>query len=148
MDDFKNVCECEEYPLLRTINRVLRKYPGPHNSCVLEPKKSFKPSVTPTTKTPIAPSRKPASSTQPPMTTMSPRRTTSTRRPMTPESPRKTTTTPPRRTTTKVPTFIEEVPALDDEDEYECVEGKFFIPHESDCNKYYQCDHGKKHELR
>lgn len=24
LDDFKNICGCEEYPLLRTINRVLR----------------------------------------------------------------------------------------------------------------------------
>lgn len=24
LDDFKNICACEEYPLLRTINRVLR----------------------------------------------------------------------------------------------------------------------------
>lgn len=27
LDDFANVCNCEEYPLLRTINRVLRNYP-------------------------------------------------------------------------------------------------------------------------
>lgn len=36
LDDFKNYCSCEEYPLLRTINRVLRKYPGPHPKCSLE----------------------------------------------------------------------------------------------------------------
>lgn len=36
LDDFRNVCECEEYPLLRTINRVLRGYPGPPPKCVLE----------------------------------------------------------------------------------------------------------------
>lgn len=36
LDDFRNVCECEEYPLLRTINRVLRDYPGPHPRCKLE----------------------------------------------------------------------------------------------------------------
>lgn len=36
MDDFKNYCGCEEYPLLRTINRVLRNYPGPHPKCQLE----------------------------------------------------------------------------------------------------------------
>ncbi|KAK9501597.1 hypothetical protein O3M35_012294 [Rhynocoris fuscipes] len=28
LDDFRNVCGCEEYPLLRTINRVLRNYPA------------------------------------------------------------------------------------------------------------------------
>lgn len=36
LDDFKNYCGCEEYPLLRTINRVLRNYPGPHPRCQLE----------------------------------------------------------------------------------------------------------------
>lgn len=33
LDDFKNVCGCEAHPLLRTINRVLRKYPGPDPDC-------------------------------------------------------------------------------------------------------------------
>ncbi len=33
LDDFKNVCGCEEYPLLRTINRVLRGYPVPAPQC-------------------------------------------------------------------------------------------------------------------
>lgn len=28
LDDFRNTCGCEEYPLLKTINRVLRGYPG------------------------------------------------------------------------------------------------------------------------
>ncbi|KAL1138265.1 hypothetical protein AAG570_009954, partial [Ranatra chinensis] len=28
LDDFRNTCGCEEYPLLRTINRVLRNYPA------------------------------------------------------------------------------------------------------------------------
>lgn len=36
LDDFQNICNCEEYPLLRTINRVLRNYPGPHPKCQLE----------------------------------------------------------------------------------------------------------------
>lgn len=36
LDDFKNDCGCESYPLLKTINRVLRGYPGPHPKCVLE----------------------------------------------------------------------------------------------------------------
>merc|ERR1711970_239291 len=32
LDDFSNTCGCENYPLLRTINRVLRDYPleDPH----------------------------------------------------------------------------------------------------------------------
>lgn len=36
LDDFRNVCNCEEYPLLRTINRVLRGYPAARNKCKLE----------------------------------------------------------------------------------------------------------------
>lgn len=35
LDDFKNVCGCENYPLLRTINRVLRNYANPAPKCVL-----------------------------------------------------------------------------------------------------------------
>ncbi|XP_037807480.1 probable chitinase 10 [Lucilia sericata] len=38
LDDFKNDCNCESYPLLKTINRVLRNYPGPHPKCTLETK--------------------------------------------------------------------------------------------------------------
>lgn len=35
LDDFKNECGCEEYPLLRTINRVLRDYKVADPKCVL-----------------------------------------------------------------------------------------------------------------
>ena len=28
LDDFKNKCECESYPLLKTMNRVLRNFPA------------------------------------------------------------------------------------------------------------------------
>merc|ERR1719244_605877 len=33
LDDFANQCGCENYPLLRTINRVLRDYPIPDPMC-------------------------------------------------------------------------------------------------------------------
>ncbi|XP_046655141.1 probable chitinase 10 [Daphnia pulicaria] len=33
LDDFSNRCGCERYPLLRTINRVLRNYPTPDPNC-------------------------------------------------------------------------------------------------------------------
>jgi len=33
LDDFSNRCGCEHYPLLRTINRVLRDYPLPDPEC-------------------------------------------------------------------------------------------------------------------
>lgn len=36
LDDFRNLCDCEQYPLLRTINRVLRNYPGPAPVCKLD----------------------------------------------------------------------------------------------------------------
>nr|AMT75074.1 chitinase Cht10 [Locusta migratoria] len=36
LDDFRNVCSCEKYPLLKTINRVLRGYPGPGPNCDIE----------------------------------------------------------------------------------------------------------------
>lgn len=36
LDDFKNLCGCEEYPLLRTINRVLRNYKKKAPQCQLE----------------------------------------------------------------------------------------------------------------
>lgn len=35
LDDFRNLCNCEEYPLLRTINRVLRDYAKPDPHCIL-----------------------------------------------------------------------------------------------------------------
>ncbi|XP_076042458.1 putative chitinase 10 isoform X2 [Oratosquilla oratoria] len=33
LDDFNNVCGCEPYPLLKTINRVLRNYPQGRHMC-------------------------------------------------------------------------------------------------------------------
>jgi chitinase len=33
LDDFRGSCGCEEHPLLKTINRVLRKYPVPDPNC-------------------------------------------------------------------------------------------------------------------
>lgn len=54
LDDFKNICDCEEYPLLRTINRVLRNYAKPAPKCILgKPlKPPKKPTAKPTTKKP------------------------------------------------------------------------------------------------
>lgn len=36
LDDFNNQCGCEKYPLLKTINRVLRGYSSPDPHCTLE----------------------------------------------------------------------------------------------------------------
>ena len=36
LDDFNNQCGCEKYPLLKTINRVLRGYSSPDPHCSLD----------------------------------------------------------------------------------------------------------------
>ena len=36
LDDFNNMCGCEKYPLLKTINRVLRNYNSPDPHCTLD----------------------------------------------------------------------------------------------------------------
>ena len=140
MDDFKNVCDCEEYPLLRTINRVLRKYPGPHNNCILESRKKMKPVPEPTTKRPMITE---ASTKKPSVTSRPTQRTT---HPITTKTTRPITT---RTTTTTENTSLDEYPEEPATNvEKTCSEGRLFMPHESDCNKYYQCDHGKIHEQR
>ena len=154
LDDFKNVCGCEEYPLLRTINRVLRKYPGPHNNCVLEPKKTITsaadPTKKPTTEAPTT--KKPTTAmttvkaTTEMITTKKPttrKTTTTTQKPTT--TTRKASST--RKTTTTEAYDYHDIPELDDDDsKSSCDSGVQFMPHETDCNKYYQCLHGKPSE--
>ena len=36
LDDFRNKCGCETYPLLKTINRVLRNYPAASANCAVK----------------------------------------------------------------------------------------------------------------
>jgi chitinase len=154
LDDFKNVCGCEEYPLLRTINRVLRKYKGPHNDCILESRKKVRPTVGSTTAKPAErpSSRKPDPTTKKPVepTTRKPQATTkkpelSTRKPTTSTRQRTTTTT-----TTEDPDYYpdedpEEGPELSDPVEV-CSQGRLFVADDSDCASYYQCDHGTAHK--
>nr|XP_023029163.1 probable chitinase 10 isoform X2 [Leptinotarsa decemlineata] len=65
LDDFKNICGCEEYPLLRTINRVLRGYAVPEPKCILGKPQSAKPPTkpvlesSPSTLSPIPPTHPP-----------------------------------------------------------------------------------------
>ena len=33
LDDYSKMCGCEHYPLLKTVNRVLRQYPDPEPDC-------------------------------------------------------------------------------------------------------------------
>jgi hypothetical protein len=42
LDDFANRCGCEHYPLLRTINRVLRNYSLPDPGCDISASASVK----------------------------------------------------------------------------------------------------------
>ena len=42
LDDFRNRCECVSYPLLKTINHILRKYPAPSSKKCLSSSSSNK----------------------------------------------------------------------------------------------------------
>uniref|UniRef100_A0A1B0DNH2 Uncharacterized protein n=1 Tax=Phlebotomus papatasi TaxID=29031 RepID=A0A1B0DNH2_PHLPP len=120
LDDFRNVCQCEEYPLLRTINRVLRRYPSPAPKCVLESQTEYEDDD----RTPPAP-------------------TTST---TTERITRKTTQTPPKRTSTAATATPEGVPEDSQPSqgslENQSCSGDSMMPHEGDCNKYYICQFG------
>ncbi|XP_055600306.1 probable chitinase 10 [Uranotaenia lowii] len=132
LDDFRNLCECEEYPLLRTINRVLRNYPGPGPKCILksDPERDEQRPTSTTT-------RRPTETTERPTTTMHKRTTKATKR---------TTTTTPRPAYTEPPTYQEVIDNT--EEKKSCTDGRLFIPHKSDCNKYYICQYGKLYEQR
>ena len=120
---------------MRTINRVLKRYPGPHNNCNLEIKKTVpKPTAEETTRAPVT-------------TTVS---TTTTAVSVPYKPTKKKTTTRPRTTTTTVKSTTYE--GEDYEDEYpdsdndeSCVDGSYFA-HETDCGKYYICNHNTKTE--
>uniref|UniRef100_A0A1A9WKD4 chitinase n=1 Tax=Glossina brevipalpis TaxID=37001 RepID=A0A1A9WKD4_9MUSC len=58
LDDFKNVCNCESYPLLKAINRILRNYSEPQPNCMLE--KRDKTMIADYEGRPLAPTRKPS----------------------------------------------------------------------------------------
>lgn len=101
-----------------------------------------KPETEVTTKK-IATTRRPTTTTKATVTYTRPSATQpSSKRPPSTVANRKTTTT------TQVPS-VEEYPEIPDlDDERTCIEGRLFLPHETDCNKYYQCDHGNLVQLR
>uniref|UniRef100_A0A182QY58 chitinase n=1 Tax=Anopheles farauti TaxID=69004 RepID=A0A182QY58_9DIPT len=147
LDDFRNLCGCEEYPLLRTINRVLRNYPGPGPKCILGSGKpsqpsSERPTTAMTTTSTTTTTRR---TTERPTTayTTATRRTTSTT-PRAGSTTRKTTRAPTGTTTTRRTT----TPFIDDLVSNSDCDGRLFVPHESDCSKYYICQHGKRYEQR
>ncbi|KAH8251500.1 hypothetical protein KR038_006505, partial [Drosophila bunnanda] len=110
LDDFKNDCGCESYPLLKTINRVLRGYGGPHPKCVLE-KSDL--TIIGSDKTSI----KPTLTTGADVDNVAEQETWNKPNPTQPGS------------------------ALD-------CDGKNYIAHEQDCNKYYVCQYGELVEHR
>lgn len=116
LDDFKNICGCEEYPLLRTINRVLRGYKLPDPKCILG---KTKPEMSTTSK-PTAMTSQPTLSTQ--------------------------KTTPlyeeeiPPYIVEEPDNLLEE--AVMPPSSKPC-QGQMFVPHESNCNQYYLCNQGQ-----
>ncbi|XP_050082117.1 probable chitinase 10 [Anopheles aquasalis] len=146
LDDFRNLCDCEEYPLLRTINRVLRNYPGPGPKCTLgagkpanEPPKerpttAMATVTNPTTSKPMA---RPTTTTTTTMRTTTTRKTTTTRRP--------TTTRTTARPTTTMRTTRPSIDEIDTDGSRGVCDGRLFVPHETDCSKYYVCTNGKRY---
>ncbi|XP_067620317.1 probable chitinase 10 [Eurosta solidaginis] len=121
LDDFKNVCGCESYPLLKTINRVLRNYPGPHPKCVLEQKQNSM----------IASDNGPSLAY--------------TVKPKPYETPRPTYASYYTEALQQ-----SEVAALEQfgAEELKPCNNRNFVPHEKDCNKYYVCQFDKLIEQR
>ncbi|XP_017081494.2 probable chitinase 10, partial [Drosophila eugracilis] len=112
LDDFKNYCECESYPILKTINRVLRGFGGPHPKCTLEVRQDTSsafgnPSMKPTANAPVG-----AHDIHPQETHNS--YLNKTNQPVLP---------------------------------IKC-DGKNYLPHESDNNRYYICQNGVQLEQR
>lgn len=120
LDDFRNRCDCEEYPLLRTINRVLRGYPGPAPRCRLETSTEIESPYIPSTMTPTTTSQ----SWQRPSTTTEPWQKPSTSKPA---------------TTTRPSTTIADVEVIGAS---QACKGRIFAQHPTDCNKYYLCTFG------
>ena len=118
LDDFKNICGCEEYPLLRTINRVLRDYSVPAPSCVLGlPEKR--------------PQEKPTTQTLEP-TTQTAKPTTQTFKPTYVEETTQKTTVTYLETATPPVTQVGGP-----------CNGLLFVPDKTNCNNYYLCNQGQ-----
>ncbi|XP_055372239.1 probable chitinase 10 [Condylostylus longicornis] len=133
LDDFKDYCECESYPLLKTINRVLRNYPGPDPRCRLEERAEIESDIMRTT-------------------TPKPQKTSTVW-----WSPSSTTGAPTRRTTRLTTVFTNRPQTgIDKENEVDLEEetvnldcaGRNFAPHHRDCNKFYTCQFGVLIEQR
>ncbi|XP_076756261.1 putative chitinase 10 [Xylocopa sonorina] len=119
LDDFKNRCGCEPSPLLRTMNRVLRDYP----------------------KGPLCPVTSEFITIDAGESTVS----TTTERPSweVTASP-SPTYLPPISTTTDIDDTdeVEASPALEGISPENCG-NRLFVPHRTDCSKYYLCNFGR-----
>ena len=103
--------------MLRTINRVLRKYPAANKDCGLENRKVFiKPTAEATTKKPTT------------------RPTTTTKKPSTQKPDEEEYEEYDEEEEEDKPVVNDEIP-----DDGSCV-GKNFRPHETDCTKFYMCN--------
>nr|QCI31492.1 chitinase [Grandidierella japonica] len=148
LDDFKDRCGCGKYPLLKTINRVLRGYSSNDPSCPVlgggSPTELLpytnKPYEQITTTTTLEPWKRTTSWQRP--------TTTTTRRTTRMTTPRTTTTT---TTTTSRPPWLppvvtdrpSSVVTKDDGLQGSRCETGEYRHHPSDCSKFYQCNHGK-----
>lgn len=116
LDDFKNICGCENYPLLRTINRVLRNYATPAPTCELGVEKPHVPSKPKPTTT-----KRPTESWQTQKPTPKPTESWETEEPNDPWEIQQPVTKPPAKS----------------------CDGRVFVSHESNCNQYYLCNQGE-----
>ncbi|XP_070530895.1 probable chitinase 10 isoform X1 [Cardiocondyla obscurior] len=128
LDDFKNRCGCEPSPLLRTMNRVLRKYPKGPLCPITEGTEAL---VIDVSQTDVG-------------------FTTSTERPIYESTISSNPVYIPPSTTASITTTTELDPDIDDTIEIEASPlppadcgGRLFISHKSDCTKYYLCNFGK-----
>ncbi|KAG7205193.1 hypothetical protein KM043_018281 [Ampulex compressa] len=128
LDDFKNICGCETSPLLKTMNRVLRNYPKGPLCPVTNQFTTIDASQAPPHFTTV---QKPIH-----QTTMS-------------SHP---SYLPPMSTTTTAEPDIDDTieieshpPPSDDGSVGDC-NGRLFIPHKSDCSKYFLCNFGSLSE--
>lgn len=117
LDDFKNICGCEEYPLLRTINRVLRGYKVPDPKCILG-KSQSKPMITtikPATKPPTTPALSTSSFEE---------------------------NKPPY----EIEELDNSAGGAVIPPSSKPCQGQMFVSHESNCNSYYMCNQGELQE--
>ncbi|KAF2898205.1 hypothetical protein ILUMI_07967 [Ignelater luminosus] len=127
LDDFKNLCGCENYPLLRTINRVLRGYAKPAPKCQLGSDQPSKPTQKP----------KPKPPTRPPWQTEKPQ-TEKPHEPWQTEKPQE----PWQTEKPQAPWQTTKPPYVPPSEILPCS-GRLFVADKENCNQYYLCNQGQ-----